>query len=265
MSLEQHINNSGFPLQIALSNLVKNTNSQHGWNVLYEEHGWKNNEASGFIDLVLEDRFKTWLMNIECKRVQDTSWIFLVPTGASKSRRKTKLWVTNKSVGDIKCFNWFDIPMDPETYQSEYCVVPGQDSKSRPMLEHVAAEVVSSTEALANEEANIIPEEYSNLRIYQNVIVTTAELKVCLIDPKLIDLTDGKVQNATFVNVPFVRFRKQLSHPPSDIKMDRWGDAIHSLKNSKENTVFIVQALEFLRFLQESELPDNIRSYVSIR
>ena len=81
MSLEKHVNNSGFPLQIGLAHQVKSTTSRHGWKVLYQEHSWKNESEAGFIDLVLEDKHRTWLMNIECKRVLDTSWLFLVLPG----------------------------------------------------------------------------------------------------------------------------------------------------------------------------------------
>jgi hypothetical protein len=250
---------------MALSHLVKTTSSNHGWKVLYEEHGWKDKETSGFIDLVLEDKYRTWLMNVECKRGQETTWVFLVQRGAKVSKRRTKLWITKKSTEEMKSFSWYDIQMDPETYESSFCVVPGQDSKSRPMLERIAANVVSSTEALAIEEANILSIRHSNLRIYQNVIVTTAELKICEMDPAEVDLTNGRVKNANFIDVPFVRFRKQLSHASFEQQNENGVDEPRSLTNRKENTVFIVRALNFFQFLKECELPDNIGSYIQSR
>ena len=56
MTLQKHVNNSGFPLQLAIANLVKST---HSWNVLYEEHNWVQDNNNGFIDLVIENQYKT--------------------------------------------------------------------------------------------------------------------------------------------------------------------------------------------------------------
>jgi hypothetical protein len=91
-TLRQHVDSSGFPLQLAIARYVQNSGT--GWGVLYEEHAWHNGEESGFIDLVLEDQTKTWLMNIECKRVRDSDWIFLRKSGSSPTRRNAKLWVS---------------------------------------------------------------------------------------------------------------------------------------------------------------------------
>ena len=96
VSAHQHVNASGFPLQLAIGNAVRG-GSAPGWSVLYEEHAWVLGEENGFIDLVLEDQNKTWLMNVECKRVRDSEWIFLHPIGQSKTRRHAKLWVTHRS------------------------------------------------------------------------------------------------------------------------------------------------------------------------
>jgi len=265
MSLEKHVNNSGFPLQLGLAHKIKSTASEHGWKVLYQEHSWKNVSEGGFIDLVLEDRYRTWLMNIECKRVLDTSWIFIVPPGKYSKHRHCKLWISCLSDKNLKCFNWVDIPVDPETYQAQFCVIPGQDKKARPMLERTAAAVVSSTEALAVEEASVLSEKYSNLRIYTNVIVTTANLKVCRVDPNKVDLVDGTLKEFLFEDVPFLRFRKQLSYNAVVNKEDSKEDSIRSLISQKENTVFIVQASEFIKFLKDIELPDNVRPYIENR
>lgn len=263
MSLEKHVNNSGFPLQLGLAHQIKSTNQQHGWSLLYQEHGWKNATESGFIDIVIEDKTRTLLMNIECKRVLDTSWIFLVPTSHAKLRRHCKMWVSTSSDAKVKCYDWIDIPIDPETYQSQFCVVPGQDPKARPMLERTAASVVASTEALAFEEARSLSKEYSHLRIYMNIIVTTAGLKVCKVDPAKIDLTNGMLQDAQFEDVPYIRFRKQMSHPLEYKKPKSWPDQVHALISQKENSVFIVQASKFIEFINAIEMPDDISEHVT--
>jgi hypothetical protein len=252
MSLIKQVNSSGFPLQIALYHHVEATTLKTGWKVLYEEHAWRSGEASGFIDLVLENKQREWLLNIECKRVLDTSWIFLVEKGASNSRRNVKMWATYKQDGKIRSFGWLDKAMTPESYQSKYCVVAGQDSKSKPMLERIAADVVTSTEAIAIEEENWGC--YSDIRIYLNVIVTTAELKICEMDPSEINLNTGMIDEPIFYDVPYVRFRKQLSPALPEIESDREHNIIRSLISRKENTVFIVNAPNFINFLQKVDI-----------
>jgi hypothetical protein len=72
-------NSSGFPLQIAISKIVRESSR---WKVLLEEHPWRLdiNGEGGFIDIVVEDKishFETFV--IECKRVRQTAWVFLLP------------------------------------------------------------------------------------------------------------------------------------------------------------------------------------------
>ena len=265
MTLEQHVNNSGFPLQLAIANRFGSRGSE--WKVLYEEHAWSHDHGNGFIDLVLEDFNKTWLMNIECKRVRDSTWIFLSDRNSTSTRRVAKLWVSKKSSDNrLIHYDWVDMPMDPECVQSSYCIVPGQDPRSRPMLERNASTVVLSTEALASEEATHLSDQYSDLRIYQNVIVTTADLKVCKLDVNQIDLSSGELgDDAEFVDVPFVRFRKQLgASVSSDTRATSERD-VRRLVTTKESTVFVVNSDHFEQFVTSCELPDDVGSYVRTR
>jgi len=75
------VNESGFPLQIGVANLVKTNNP--GWVVLYAEHAWQNpnDQSSGFFDLALQNPYGSGVLVVECKRVQHTDWIFLQPGG----------------------------------------------------------------------------------------------------------------------------------------------------------------------------------------
>lgn len=86
-------NDSGFPLQIAVEHQVTATTVSHGWLVRYVEHSWSNrlDGQSGSIDLVVEDRYGTTFLVIECKRVRESTWLFfgqMVPTrsGVTQSR-----------------------------------------------------------------------------------------------------------------------------------------------------------------------------------
>ena len=72
------VNRSGFPLQIKTAALVEQFVERHGWRVRYSEHSWRSANDDGFIDLVLEDRHGTGVLVVECKRVLNASWVFLV-------------------------------------------------------------------------------------------------------------------------------------------------------------------------------------------
>lgn len=140
----------------------------------------------------------------------------------------------------------------------------GQDSKSRPMLERTAATVVASTEALAQEEANLLRDlSRERLRVYISVIATTAKIEACKFDPQDIDLEKGTITTAEFEEVPFLRFRKQLSPHPKLPNNDGWADEFKTFAKAKENTVFIIEASKLTAFLQQIELDDRIGYVVS--
>jgi len=264
-TLESVVNRSGFPLQIRADNLVTDTRSRHGWKVLYSEHGWQNqyDKASGFIDLVLENKDQSSLLVIECKRVLDSDWIFLQPSADNPHRRYCKAWVSYHKGRDARYFDWHEMATDPGSHESAFCVVHGEDNKSRPMLERVAASVVSSTEALAGEELHVKVRESLLLRIYFSVVLTTARLQVCTFDPAGISIADGTLDKSVFTEVPFVRFRKQLTNKP--LRQDAVSTHVGTrseLVRAKDNTVFIVNAERLLEFLLAFETDVSALRYL---
>lgn len=256
--LTNEVNRSGFPLQLRVENIVRTMQQlspfDRKWNVIYTEHSWKNpfDGDSGFIDVVLlnEDRVNTLV--VECKRVKDATWIFINDCKQEQLRSHAKAFVSETDLeGNVNRFDWEDLTYPLQTYESKYCVVSGQDGKSRPMLERVAAELVSATEALANEElVRGIIGKYRERR-YFNVIVTTATIKICSIDPAKISITDGSIDNDKFAvkEVPYLRFRKQLSFPVKESNNIEAGN-FYALNVEKENTVFIVNSLHLEDFLR---------------
>src|SRR5258706_14117609 len=128
--LAEFVNQSGFPLQIGIANLIEKSNT--GWQVLYAEHAWKNDEeqSSGFLDLALQDGNRTAVAVIECKRVLDSTWIFLQPGTRVVARSRAKAWVKSR-----QSRGWVDLAVDPTGPECGYCVLSGQDAKSRPILE----------------------------------------------------------------------------------------------------------------------------------
>jgi len=252
------LNCSGYPLQIAIAQAVMQQRQQgagpgrNRWGVLYAEHAWKDPGSGdgGFLDLVLENDAQTTVLAVECKRVRDASWLFLSGSGEPASRRQAKLWLTDRmnNLG-----GWWDVPLDPASPQCEFCTIHGGGSKGRQTIEPVAAELVAATEALAREEG-----PYSvNVRMYASVIVTTASLHVARFDARAIGLSDGEIPDAEFVEVPHVRFRKQLSVHPSSQQRDADSPPGKWLAAVKEHTVFIVNAAHFVEFLAAWEIDDR--------
>lgn len=252
--MKGHVNASGFPLQMAVANAVNESSRHHGWRTRYAEHSWRNsNGEAGFIDLVLADRHGTQFMVLECKRVKDTSWIFLIEGTEKKLRQHAKSFVFCKDGEDIKRFEWIDLTLAPSTPESQYCVIPGTSGKSQTLIERAAAELVASTEGLASEDKILSLGDRWSLGIYFNVIVTTAPLHVCRVDPGSISLKDGTLDEVEFEEVPFVRFRKQLS-PAYELPAIYAVTGDFDVARAKENTVFVVNSLHLVDFLTEFEL-----------
>jgi hypothetical protein len=253
--MKGHVNSSGFPLQIAIKNHVNDTHSKHGWRTRYTEHSWRNRDTgeSGFIDLVLENKYETQFLVVECKRVKDTSWIFLIEGQLSNPRRHAKCFVLKKSGADIKRFEWLDLTLEPSTPQSQFCVVPGTDNRSQSLIERASSELISATEALALEDKSLSLNDRDNLKIYFNVIVTTAKLQVCRFDPAAISLVDGTINDAEFEEVPYVRFRKQLN-PIYEISKAYAVAGNTDVARAKENTVFVVNSEHISSFLKDFEI-----------
>ena len=262
MSLQNHLleitNSSGFPLQIAIENVVNKTAKVHGWLIRYSEHGWSSPEEqqSGFIDLVLQDSNGTFVLVIECKRVRDAHWVFLRSDGLEKQRRHCKAWVSRYVSGSMKYYGWHDLCAEPSCVESSFCAVRGQSTNgSRPMLERTASEVVSSTEALAREEKDYRPEGQSTYRFYFSVIVTTAELFVARFTPDNISLADGSLSDADFQSVPYVRFRKQMSLHKNHLTPEDYAN--RNLISERESTVFVVNAQHIVDFLSKFEVDES--------
>ena len=137
-----------------------------------------------------------------------------------------------------------------------YCVVAGQDSKSRPMLERVAAEVTAAMEAIALEEQLVISQRQYGLRMYVPIIVTTARLVVSRFDPKLVKLQTGEASAVAHKVVPWIRFRKQFSSEFAIAPRDSLWD-FSELALAKEKVVFVVNNDALTQFLSKWEVASN--------
>lgn len=252
-------NDSGFPLQIAVQHAVNSRTAAHGWKVVHTEHAWANTAdgKSGFIDLVLRDRDDFAALVIECKRVRNTTWLFLNAKGSVENRRHSKAWTTHFRNGQFNAFGWFDVPVDPATPEAQFCALRGQSTNDKnTFLERIAGELISSTEALALEERDYRQENLERMRMYFNVVVTTAALAVAKFDPTHLSPADGTLADADFIDVPFVRVRKQFSLRPAHLTTADW--MRHDDPDyRRENTVFVVRADNLDKFLHEFDIPNS--------
>lgn len=251
-------NDSGYPLQIAIENLVARTVDQHGWKVRYVEHAWTNklDQETGYADLVLQDRHNSTYFVVECKRPRQATWLFMRSDGSSKDRRHAKAWITYFDGSRFRRFGWEDLPVDPSFPEAQFCAVRGQSANDQPMLERTAGILVQATEALAHEERDYRSEKLPTIRFYFSVIVTTADLKVARFDPARISLSDGTLDHAEVVDVPFVRFRKQVLARTNALTPEDYGSGLDPAY-ARESTVFVCRADAFVQFLSEFEIPDS--------
>ena len=252
--LTQHpissVNASGFPLQIATTTAIKKSEN---WRVLVCEHYWRlDRGGDGFIDIIAKQKYSPLeILVIECKRVRQTTWVFLVPRLTPPHRREAIIWGTHLADSVWKQYGWENWPCEPSSYLSEYCAIPGQEQGRMNLLERTASDVVDSVKALASQErvlqARGKAKNFS--RVYIPVLVTTAKLLVACFDPSNISLADGTLPKDTDTKeVPYIRFQKRLGTYNGG-QLD--GTTIEELHSSSQRTVFIVNAENLPCFLNE--------------
>ena len=246
-------NSSGFPLQIGIIHAI---NQSSEWRVVVEEHPWRSDEtgSEGFIDIVAMNRSPGFgAIVIECKRVRQAAWVFLIPKTPPSSRSQATIWDSRRADGKWINFGWANWQADPTTYQSLYCAIPGQEQGRRNLLERTASDLVESVEALARQELELIEHNgAANFsRLYVPVLVTTARLFAASFDPATVTLNDGALPNdSSFVEVPYIRFRKALSV----LAQSSSAGNLRELSKASERTVFVVHADSVTVFLNQFEL-----------
>src|SRR2546428_6399987 len=209
------VNASGFLLQLAVEYKIRQSSSRHNWEVLSSEHPWRDPQTGqeGFIDLVVA--LGAYRLVIECKRPQDSDWVFIVPADqkASVARVRSR-WVRGTTEDAIA--GWDDFRWAPPSFESAFCVIRGTGESDRPMLERLADVLLTSMDSLVDEELKLSKLLTSNLAIYVPMVVTTARLSVIHVNPEDVSLADGKISAVQCEQVPIVRFRKSLSTVLSD-------------------------------------------------
>lgn len=208
------VNSYGFAFQLRVEDEVRTTEVRHHWQIYLREHPWVDpiSQQEAFVDLVLLDGRAR--MIIECKRVLDANWVFLVPDKEYILTSQSRVLYTMSRKNGETSAEWSDFRNPPASYLSSFCTVMGQTEKDRPLLERISALLIRSVEYLADEELHVplAGNEYREA-LYIPTIVTTAKLHVCHFDPSKIDLLRGQIEldHANFEPVEYIRFQKSFS------------------------------------------------------
>jgi hypothetical protein len=257
--LEKAINDSGFPLQLGIRQLLQSAGTR--WRLSLWEHPWRD-PASGdekFVDMALIDDAGQTLV-VECKRARDTEWIFLREEsgGQHDSRLAVRVFVTAVREGkQPQAHEWCSVPHIPGTPIASFCVVRKNGQRSQELLERTAAEVVRATEAIARQELLLFKSNKKRLsRIYTPIVVTTARLLLGDVDFSKFDVEKGEAAGSSFVELPFIRFTKSLSVPEKFVD----ANALSEIADQAERSVVIVSASALVRFLSKWEVTRNIGS-----
>lgn len=118
--------------------------------------------------------------------------------------------------------------------------------------------MIDSAECVADEESRLREQKLATPSgsyipkdtWFVPTLVTNAELRVCLFDPKDVNLDRGELatSDAEFESVPFIRFRKSIGS-----RYDTSEPAGVDLQKSnlrRERSLFVVQALHLAQFLR---------------
>lgn len=245
------VNASGFPFQIAVADVVEAC-PESLWEVSVRERAWRHPKTghSGFIDLVLSRRQNSVeRMVMECKRQggDPVGWYFLDPKPATTELLAISCQRNPRTVPHVHGATAF-----PESVVSEFCVIPGQGSADKPILERLAFELIEACEALAMDElvTNDIP---TFRKTYLPVLVTNVNLYLCKFSPASVSLTAGTLPDHTeFVTVPFVRFRKSLWAETAGAA--EGGLSLFRLHERSLREVFVVSSTGLQEFLQKARL-----------
>jgi hypothetical protein len=253
---EDIVNESGYPLQIYLENLVKEQDKDKDfiWRFQQSEHRWidEHSKEEGFIDLVLKNKRGNYRIIIECKRITG-KWNFIVQEQAQEITYDSKILRVDYQTLN---YSWPNFHLKPASYEAAYCVMETEGKRDTRSLEKISGELLLSLEYLAIDETEFLVKTFpeknpllDNEICYVPLIVTTADLQLFTFNPKDFDIKTGKIIKSSGESVQYIRFKKNLS---SHIKFENLGKNYDYSKENKEfdRTVFIVHAEYLIEFLK---------------
>ena len=238
------LNASGFAFQLAVESAVSATR----WRTTSREHPYEVRGATRYADLILS-RGQIHLV-VECKRVRNADWLFLMPDEGQMSRSRARVAWTDIAPEVRPLTDWGDVQIYPSSPESHFCAVRGQGEKDSPLLERIAAGVAESAQAIA-EDIMQLHQGSRRVDVLLPVVVTSATLHLAAFNPATVDLGRGDIDNATFSTATHVRFRKSLA--PSRA-VDPTIETLSELNATSERTVFVVNAAHLVQWLNDLEL-----------
>jgi len=257
-TVDDILNETGYPLQIHLEELIKDTYKRHFWHVLVNEHRWINGEKKddGYIDFVLyRDQSKLRLV-VECKRIKEGSWNFLLPTETEQIINELKFRALSIDRKTAK-YSFNDLGIKPESLVSSFCVMETKGEKDTRTLEKLSGELLLSIEYLQIDETDLLNDLQKGADRYQYVyipiIVTTAKLQTVKFIPSTVDIKSGNLTDSKKEPVEFIRFQKNLA---THLNIEKTPEiySLQELNQAYDRTIFVVQAESFIRFLTNLKL-----------
>ena len=249
-NLKNMVDSSGFPLQLRVEEEIKRFCPD--WFVEATEHPWKDEESvrDGYIDMIVVKG--PVRLVIECKRVLDSNWIFLIGENILLPKLRVRILYTNFIANYKKEIFWEDYSTTFKINEANFCVVRGEKDKDKPMLERQLGLLIESLESLAVEELKNTPTSKSpEIRNYVPLIITTARLQVCKFKPSDIDLNKGQIKSPEFEEVPFICFRKSIM---TNYDYKTKSHELYDINKQKERSAFIVNSNKIKDFLKEFDL-----------
>ncbi|MEQ8860130.1 MAG: hypothetical protein RIC56_15920 [Pseudomonadales bacterium] len=248
------VNKSGFPLQIRLRNEVDKSPTR--WSTAYWEKAWALDEESGYIDLVFKTNFgaATVFMVVECKRVREGHWTFLCEPSTDQGEQilAARAFLTSIADGTVEDSSWHWLDAYPVSQQAAFCIAV--ESKNTKTIEPICRTLISSLEGLANEERGLLKKSPGSMRWYVPAIVTTAPLYVCNVHDPTAQITqdsgDLLLDRVAFEEVPYVRFRKEVS-VPNKVPAPQPGFRTTVRQKDNESVVFVINAMHVRDFLDQ--------------
>jgi hypothetical protein len=245
------LNASGFPLQIKIAQEIRDKPGKHNCKVLAEEYAWRSSQSGefGFIDIIAG--YGVLRLVIECKRGADATWLFLTDKTKVMESDSMHAMCTDRAEGQPDIKSWSKYGLKPRSAIASFCIVRGQADKE-PMLERTATNLLSSADSLASEELVLSAREGDyGYKFYVPMIITTAKLLHCRIDPKDIDLSNGKVapKDADCESVGMIRFQKSFGTVEESTATSIEGSHQESLR-----TVLVLHATELSSFVDQMDL-----------
>jgi hypothetical protein len=249
--LRKLFDSSGYPFQLRIEHEIRSAQKEHGWQIIGSEYPWKDpkGEGQGFADIVI--RRDQLVAVVECKRLAEAAtYLFLVPEGSGGQTHRFRCLGAHFP-GSIVQRWWDDVWLEPETTETQFCVVEGTGPKDRPILERVGAELVVAVEAVLNDEIRLHTRVSKHQRFWAGfpILVTNAQLVVCEYAPADVDPGSGKLLPGagTFREVSTIQLRKGLSLDAA--RRAREESSLTELYERRQRSILIVHSSKLVQVL----------------